>query len=122
MTTTLAEPSATTIQALPARVDLELYTGDDFVLVLTVTDQNGDPADLTGCVVRAQIRAELAAWEVAGIFAPTIEANRIWLHLTGQVSAGLPQRGVWDARLTDREAQVTTLTAGRVLMTQEVTR
>lgn len=110
-----------TISALPATVNLELYTGDDFLMTLTVTDPGGLAADLSDQSAAAQIRATHPG-PVAGAFTATVELNTVILHLRAAVSAELPTRGVWDCRLTSTAGWVTTLAAGVIVMTADVTR
>jgi hypothetical protein len=110
-----------TIERLPQAVNLILYRGDDFALVVEVTDAEGDPADLTGAVVRAQIRTAPDAGQVEGEFSPAVEDNLVVLHLLGSVSAGLPPSSVYDAEV-EIEGAVTTLVAGTIALTPDVTR
>ena len=115
----LRSPQA--LSALPVTVNLTLYQGDDFTLRLAVTNNIGQPADLAGATVRAHIRASAASGEKAGEFAPTIVGSAILLHLTSAVSAGLPNRSVWDCDITIN-GRVTTLAAGTLTLRPEVSR
>ena len=114
---------ATTITRLPIQVNLALYKGDDFTFLVTVRDSTGSPADLAGVTARAQIRAAIGSPTVIGTFTPTIDvpAGNIWLHLDDAVSSTLPASGVWDVEM-DRDGEVTTLAAGSITMTEDVTR
>jgi len=79
--------------------------------------------DLTGVTARAQIRASITAPAILGSFTPTVDAlaGNIWLHLADTVSSALPSTGVWDVEI-DRGGEITTLAAGTVSMTPDVTR
>lgn len=116
------QPDPILIRALPERVDLELYRGDDFGLAIRVWNADGSEADLSGFAVVAQVRAEVTAWDVAGVFGSNVEGNVIRLHLAGSVSEALPVRGVWDCRITDPGGALVTLVAGRTLMAGSVSR
>lgn len=112
----------TTITRLPATVNLVLYQGDDFALTITVRDsETGQPFDLAGAEARAQIRVSPQTATVAGEFVTSIDGNLIILHLAGATSAGLPQRTVWDCDLL-QGGRTTTLMAGTIAITPEVTR
>lgn len=109
------------ISALPAVVNLSLYQGDDFTLLLNVSTPTGEPADLSQMTVESHIRPDPAG-VLAGEFEPAVDGPVISLHLPGAVSSGLPLRCVWDAQITDQDDAVTTLAAGTITLTPEVTR
>lgn len=44
--------------AIPSSKFFALYRGDSFDTSVTISDADGDPTDLTGATVRAQIRQE----------------------------------------------------------------
>jgi hypothetical protein len=115
-TATLAPPVL--IVAQPAVVNLALYAGDDFYLDVTVTNPNGSAADLSSAVAQAQIRTAPEDDPPIAVFAVTITANVIHLHLTHAASTGLVS-GVWDCQIATPD--VTTLAAGTVIVTPEVT-
>lgn len=108
-----------TITALPQVVNLNLYQGDDFFLDITVTDSQGQPVDLSGSTSTAQIRKSAADATIMASFTVTPEGNVLHLHLVGADAAVLTS-GVWDAQIDT--GAVTTLVAGTVSITNEVTR
>jgi len=112
-----------TITALPATVNLVLYQGDSFAMDLAVwgDDDSSVPFDLSGATVRAQIRTSPEDTTVAGQFAPSVTGNVIRLTLSSAVSTGLPRQAVWDVDIT-QAGWVTTLAAGTVSLTAEVSR
>jgi hypothetical protein len=111
------------IERLPLPVSLVLYQRNDFSLAIEVTEPSGEPADLTGADVLAQIRSSPTSSSVAGEFVPEIdEGGLIVVHLTSEVSAGLPARGVYDVTMTDAAGQVTTLIAGTITIQPGVSR
>lgn len=107
--------------ALPVEVNLRIYQGDDFTFKLEVSEPDGQPADLAGATLRSQIRVTAATDTIAGTFVTEIDGSSILLHLTSAVSGALPPQSVWDCELT-QDGRVTTLTAGRIALTPEVTR
>jgi len=109
------------IERVPITVNLLLYAGDDLGFALLVFDPDGSDADLSGATVRAQIRANPAAANVAGEVLCAVEGNAVQLHLLGTVTQDLPSSAVWDCELT-RDGLVTTLVAGTVRTTADVTR
>ena len=108
----------------PGAADITLYQGDDFACVVDVSNADGTPADLTGYVVLAQLRRSVAdeAPEVELEFTTQINGSMILLSLTHEQTAGMIDRYAWDLDLTDTAGMVTTVLAGRVAITQEVSR
>lgn len=117
----VAALSTTTISRLPTGVDMILYQGDDFALTITVRNPDGTDADLTGAIVRSQIRVNPGDATVAGQFTVGVTGNMITLTLPGPTSATLPNQCVWDCEMTV-SGRTTTLVAGRITLTPEVTR
>lgn len=109
------------VERLPVPVNLAIYRGDDvgFTLVVT-TSPDYSPYDLTGGTVRAQVRTATVPRAVAGEFTVEIDGNNVSLRLPAAVTATLPATGVWDCELT-LDGWVTTLTAGTVTVTSDVT-
>ena len=85
----------------PQVVNLKLYRGDDAFVDIVVSNDDGSPTDLTGAMVRAQVRKSVAA-TTATSWDTTIDGDTIHLHLDSTVSESLPTAGVWDVELTDR--------------------
>ena len=109
-----------TISALPTVVNLLLYAGDDFYLTLTVLLPDGNPADLTSAVAQAQIRPAPGDPSIS-TFTAVVTGNVVTLHLPAIESAVLPTSAVWDCQITETNGTVTTLAAGNVTMTAQVT-
>jgi len=112
----------TTLTALPDIVNLELYRGDDFQFTLVVTNQDGSPADLSGFTATAQVRISAEDAGVAGTITAVITGNNITCSLAHTISATLPNAAVWDCQLTSAAGKLTTIVAGDVTMTADVTR
>lgn len=113
--------SPITISQLPTAVNLILYAGDDFSMVCVVKYANGSPADLSGAVALSHIRQTADSPILLGEFMINVSGNEIALDLSGDVSAQLPRNSVWDLEVTIND-RVTTLVAGTITMTPEVTR
>lgn len=116
------------ITSLPTEVNLHLYQGDDFWLVITVETAAGAPYPLAGVVAKSQIRSGIADESpVMAEFAPTVAsslaASTVTLHLTSpQATLLVPGSNRWDCQITLSNGWVTTLCAGACVVTGEVTR
>jgi len=106
--------------------DLAIYQGDDWAASVSVLRGDLTPADLTGYTASSQIRAGVA--DQAPLVAAVIQAtvvlpNFVALYLSHDQSALLPGTDYrWDVQLISASGQITTILAGAVLVTQEVTR
>jgi len=112
----------TTVSELPLPVNLDLYSGDDFSMQLTLTNPDGTIADLSNATVMSEIRTTAAAPAIAATFTPDITGNVISLTLAGSDTQELVGKFVWDCQITSGSQLVTTLVAGKVTFTQDVTR
>jgi hypothetical protein len=110
-----------TLTQLPRTVNLEIYRGDDFGMRLVLNDDEGNPADLAGGDVHAQLRVTHDSIDTLGEFVTEIEDNVISMRLPALVTAWLPLDAVWDVELTQHD-WVTTLVAGTVKTQPDVTR
>lgn len=107
--------------AVPQRVDLMFIAGDDILIRLLVYGADGNPLDLVESVALSQIRASFDD-PVLAEFTATVQDNTIDLDLThDQTSQLTPGRGVWDCQITNNN-RITTLVAGAVTITPEVSR
>jgi hypothetical protein len=111
-----------TVGELPERIDLVLYQGDCFTMVLIVFDADGLPADLSGAVAKSQIRLTPPHPDVLASFVCAVTANEVELYLSHPESTGLPVRAVWDCQITLPDGCVQTLCFGNVTVQPEVTR
>lgn len=120
-------PAVIRLRALPQRVDLDLYGGDDFAFNLNVTSHH-HPVDLEGAEAQAQIAARserVERWALE----TTVEQSTVGVYLPYTTTAMLPTvlrdddgRGVWDLKLRLSGGWVTTLAAGNVRVLEHVTR
>lgn len=106
--------------------DLVLYQGDDWAAMICVSNADGTDADLTGYTAQAQIRQGIAdqAWHVAArLLCAIVLPNQISISLTHLQTTRLRQRAYrWDLQLVSPGGIVTTILAGEVKVTFEVTR
>lgn len=137
------------IQEGPAQRDLYLYAGDNFSFYFRLYDQvfdvtsgkfiKGEPLNLTGYSFRAQCRASKAATDPLFTFTvtpsnqSTVDSRGFILvsltptETTNAAASASPeankeQIGVWDFEITEPDGDVTTLWAGGVYVTADVTR
>jgi hypothetical protein len=107
------------------RANLQIYQGDDYVATVTVKNADGTPADLSGYTAKAQIRRNVADLQPAVTveLLATIASPFINLFLTHDQTLVLSGTYVWDLQLTEiATGAVTTILAGQVPVTPEVTR
>lgn len=111
------------VTSLPATVNLSLYAGDDFMMSITVNDDSDPPQpfDLSEAVAESHIRVTPQDINLAGEFSCTTEGNVIYMNLDSATSAALPSQAVWDVQV-NINGRITTLAAGSITMTPEVTR
>lgn len=110
---------------MASQVDLEIYQGDDYAAEVTVLNEDGTPADLTGYTAQSQIRVNTADASPSGVaqFATAIAGNVITISLMHTVTKDLTKSSyVWDLQVINGVGWITTLLAGQVQMTKEVTR
>jgi len=113
---------------MPTNASLNLYQGDDWAGLVSVYQADGTtPFDLTGYTARAQIRRDVAdrALDVlAEITIGVVDAagGLLSLDLDHTVTATLSGHLLWDLQLTDAAGEITTILAGGVNVTSEVTR
>lgn len=102
-----------------------LYQGDDWAGLVTVNGCDGAPFDLTGYNVQAQIRQGPAdqSWRICACFLPAIILpNQISISLTHRQTACLRNLNYrWDLEIVSPEGIITTVVAGQVNVTPQVT-
>ena len=115
-----ATPSS--ISALPSPLDLSLYAGDSFALTLTLTDDQNNPADLTGVVAAAQIRSKPGPNSpIVASFITAVSTNVVSLSFLGSETQTLGGGYVWDCQLTYPGGTITTIVAGKCSIPMDVT-
>jgi hypothetical protein len=104
---------------------LQIYQGDDFAATVTVVNADNTPADLTGYTPKAQIRRDVADRQPTVVMELTVTVglpNSTYMSLTHEQTGLLTGSYVWDLQITDASGAITTILAGSMSMTQEVTR
>jgi hypothetical protein len=113
-----------TLSALPTRVDLRLYAGDDLTVKVNVNNPDGTPADLTGASAKAQIRVWAYDADPIAEFTCAVDPSGfVLLGLDAASTALLPRSSVWDCELLfDAGSPTTTIVSGSIRTLAEVTR
>ena len=122
----------------PVPQDIQVFQGDNYDFFfrvrnavynsVTQTYSAGTYVVLTGYTGKAQIRATPTATALLAEFAviipdQTLTPGGVLATLTPVQTAALPSAGgVWDLQLTNGTGEVRTFVAGKVIVTQEVTR
>jgi hypothetical protein len=118
--TTSCEPATPTS---PPRYDLALYEGDSALwkFVLWTDAAQSVPYDLTGDTAKAEIRDKPDGTTVIELTCALTLPNQILVTLDATTSETVPAVGVWDLQLTASNGWVSTIVAGRVVVTPDVT-
>lgn len=104
--------------------------GADWSVTLTVSDENGNPKDLSGYSAKMQVRAEpnssvlieLTSTPAAGITVTGVSGT-IGIVMTAAETAALTfQHGIYDVMLTSGAGVVTYLLRGEFTLLPRVTR
>ena len=109
---------------MATRADLSIDQGTDFITVLTLTDEFGNPINLSNSNSAAQIRksySSLAFTAFETVVNSSTGEITLSLHAnqTESLEAG---RYVYDVGLTDGANSVTRIVEGVVTITPQVTR
>lgn len=109
---------------MPANQDLELYQGDSFAASVTVSNEDGTPADISSYTATAQIRRAVADADpvVVADITCTTESPLVHLSLTAAQTTALNGRYMWDLQLAGGAGEVITILRGAVKLTAEITR
>jgi len=111
---------------MTTRADLVIYQGDDYAAAVSVVRADGTPADLTGYTASAQIRRDIADRASLGAtFTATITdatAGTLTLSLPASATRTLQGSYVWDMEVASAGGVTTTILAGAVTITGEITR
>jgi hypothetical protein len=105
-------------------INLSLHQGDDWVVILTVRNQDGTLASINGYMAKASFRSDYAETgsAVVGDFVATVNSPVVNLNL-GRSFTALIKSGsyVWDCQLIAGSGAITTIAAGTLIVVPEVT-
>jgi hypothetical protein len=109
---------------MASKANLAIYQGDDYAAVVTVTNTAPPDQVLAGYTARAQIREDVAdaSDEVVVEINTTVQSPQITLFIPASETTNLCGEYVWDLQIQDASGFVTTIVAGSVNVTQEITR
>lgn len=108
----------------PGKHDLDLYRGDSYewLIRLWSDDMGTLPLDLAGATVTAQIRDKPDGTKVVNMGTAIEAPNAIRLTITPALWATAPaESGQWDLQVIDADGEVTTVLAGKVKITADIT-
>jgi len=110
---------------MPDKQNLSIYAGDDYAADVIVTSSDGEPADLTGYTAQSQIRTSVSDTSPDGVaqFSCSIAGNIVTIVLTHDVTKLLTRSTYyWDLQIIDSLGWITTLLAGQVSVSKEITK
>jgi hypothetical protein len=107
----------------PGNYSLNIYRGDTYhwLFTLYADEDKLVPFDLTGITPKAEIRDKPSGRVIAAIDCPVELPNIIKATLPAAASATIPQGSAWDLQLTYANGDVSTILAGRVMLTPDIT-
>ena len=108
--------------ALPTVKNLEVYSGDDYALEVTVQDADGAVVDVTAYSFSALVKDEAGNTEATATVEKTDASNGlITVRLTDVQTAGLTgPRLLWDLQQTDGNSRVRTILRGVVNVSSDI--
>lgn len=107
---------------MAVKANITIDQGTDFATSLDVTDDNGDPTDLTGFSGVAQMRKHYTSSNAVS-FSVSVATGQVTLSMNAVTTANLTAgRYVYDCELTSGSNVVTRIVEGIVTVTPQVTR
>lgn len=112
---------------MPEKTSMQVYRGDSVGVLVRVWEDvdKTQPADLSGAVVRSQIRTEPNASAVVAEFDVEVVDNAITLYLLPKQSQELEPQGVFDVQVDwsgGAETDVQTILVGAISCSPDTTR
>lgn len=110
---------------MATKANLVIDQGSTYSVEISLSDQNGDPLNLTGYVANSQIRKWYSSSTPAAVFDTNIDTNSssITLFLTANQTSNLVAgRYVYDVETTNSSNTISRLVEGIVTVTPQVTR
>jgi len=115
-------PASTPTTPGPAAYPLRLYRGDSYhwQFRLWADAAKTQPVDLTGVVVKAEIRDRSAGSTIVAMVCVVNLPNTVDVQLPAAASKTAPTGG-WDLQLTYPDGRTVTVLAGNVTVTGDIT-
>lgn len=107
----------------PARLDIEVYRGDSFFLLVQLS-AHGLPFPSFGCMFRSFIRETIDGAKIDEFDVERVDDSRglIRLSLPLERAALFPESAVWDLQMQHKDARhIQTILRGMVYATPDVT-
>lgn len=105
------------------KANIVIDQGTDYSTTINVTDDNGDPVDLSTYTGAAQMRKHYTSSNATAFTVTTDGSGVVTLSMNAATSGNLvPGRYVYDCELTDSSNTVSRLVEGIVTVTPQVTR
>jgi len=108
---------------MPGSYDLAVYRGDTYrwQFKLWADADKISPVDLTGVTAKSELRDKSGGTVLATLDCSIEDPNIIHAVLDKAASESLPSKAVWDLQLTYPGGDVSTVLAGKVTVTADVT-
>jgi hypothetical protein len=107
---------------MAVKANITIDQGTDFSTSIDVTDDNGDPTDLSGYTGAAQMRKHYTSSNSYS-FSVAVANGSVTLTMNSATTANITSgRYVYDCELTSGSNTVTRLVEGIVTVTPQVTR
>jgi hypothetical protein len=105
------------------KANIVIDQGSDFSTEISVTDDNGDPVNLTGYSAAAQMRKHYTSATAISFIATIDVAGSVALSMNAATSSNVTAgRYVYDCEITSSSNVVSRLVEGIVTVTPQVTR
>jgi hypothetical protein len=105
------------------KANIVIDQGSDFSTEISVTDDNGDPVNLTGYSAAAQMRKHYTSATAISFIATIDVAGSVGLSMNAATSSNVTAgRYVYDCEITSSSNVVSRLVEGIVTVTPQVTR
>lgn len=107
---------------MAVKANITIDQGTDFATSIDVTDDNGDPTDLSGFTGAAQMRKHYTSTNSYS-FSVAVATGAVTLSMNSATTTSIPAgRYVYDCELTSSGNVVTRIVEGIVTVTPQVTR
>lgn len=109
---------------MSTKANLKIDQGTDYSTVITLTDTDDDPIDLTNFIGRGQIRKHYESANAVNFVVSVVSSGDVQISLSAAASNAMkPGRYVYDIELEDQQTGLVSRVAeGLVTITPSVTR